>query len=254
MERLRKPVQGVMNIVRFNWPFYVLAAVAVVGLLLLAPLLPAPIKGLLIVGALAASVVTLITLGVSLYVYDLSNLYTLDWLPQQLVPPNATLLNINAGFDETSVLLRRRYPDASMHVFDFYDSATHTEASIRRARRAYPAYPDTQLVSTTVLPLPAASVDVVFLFFAAHEIRDDDERVTFFGELRRLVKDNGRIVVTEHLRNWPNFLAYTIGFLHFLPRTTWHTTFSKAGFVLDSRQLITPFVTTYILKKDGFTA
>lgn len=254
MERLRKPLQGVTNIVRFNWPFYVLATGAVVSLLLLASLLPAPFSGLLIVGALGALLITVVTLGVSMYVYDLSGLYMLNWLPVNLVPPNATLLNINAGFDETSVLLQHRYPGANQHVFDFYDSAKHTEASIWRARRAYPAHPDTQVVSTTDLPLLTASVDVAFLFFAAHEIRDDDERVAFFSELRRLTKDSGRIVVTEHLRNWPNFLAYTIGFLHFLPRSTWYTTFSKAGLMIDNRQSLTPFVTTYILRKDDSTA
>ena len=254
MERLRKPLQGVTNIVRFNWPFYVLAAVAVAALLFVAALLPARFSGLFVFGALAVAVTTLTTLGVSLYIYDLSNLYTLNWLPQQLASPNATLLTINAGFDETSVLLRNRYPNAELHIFDFYDPDRHTEASIRRARRAYPAYPNTQLVSTNKLPLPTASVDVIFLFFAAHEIRDNAERVVFFSELHRLIGASGRIVVTEHLRNWPNFLAYNIGFFHFLPRSVWLDTFSQADLAVDSHQLITPFVITYILKKDGLTA
>ena len=254
MERLRKPWQGVTNIVRFNWPFYVLSVVAVAVLLVLSQFVSDLYAVLLVVAACGIVFVTVVSLGVSAYVYDVSDLYTLNWLPAGLVPPNASLLNINAGFDETSDLLQHRYPDAQLTVLDFYDPAKHTEISIQRARLAYPPYPGTQPVRTTALPASAASVDVSFLIFAAHEIRDDTERAAFFRELHRLTEPDGRVVVTEHLRNGPNFLAYTIGFLHFHSRATWHRTFATAGFVIDSRRLVTPFVTTFILRKDDFTA
>lgn len=251
MERLRKPFQGVANILRFNWHFYVLAGVVVAGLGFAARLLPEPwALGAGVLGGLAAGTM-LVSLGVSHFVYDRSNLYTLDWLPPTLVPVQGRILNVNAGFDETSALLKNRYPTAEMQVFDFYNSETHTEISIRRARKAYPPYPGTQAVKTAALPCPDATVDVVFVLFAAHEIRDDDERSQFFRELHRVCKPTGRVVVTEHLRDGANFLAYTLGFFHFLPGSVWRQTFASADFTVCETVKITPFVTTFLLEKYG---
>ncbi len=42
------------------------------------------------------------------------------------------------------------------------------------------------------------------------------KELSFFNELNRVLKPNGQIVVTEHLRDLNNFLAYNIGFFHFL--------------------------------------
>ena len=59
------------------------------------------------------------SLLVSWYVYDLSNLYKLSWLfPNN---DNIKIVNIHAGFDETSVLLSAKFPNAELIVFDFYD-------------------------------------------------------------------------------------------------------------------------------------
>ena len=69
------------------------------------------------------------------------------------------MVNINAGFDETSMLLKQKYPNATLEVFDFYDPTKHTEVSIERARMAYPAFPDTVTISTTNIPLQENSTD-----------------------------------------------------------------------------------------------
>lgn len=251
MERLRKPFQGVANILRFNWHVYTLAALAVGVGATAAWFLPKPwALGAWWACGLAVGT-TLVSLGVSHVVYDRSNLYTLGWLPPGLVPEGGKLLNVNAGFDETSALLQNRYPTAGLQVFDFYNPETHTEISIRRARNAYPPYPNTQAVRTNRLPCPDAHFDAVFVLFAAHEIRDDAERSDFFRELHRVCKPTGRVVVTEHLRDGANFLAYTVGFFHFLPRSTWRRTFASAGFTVRETVKITPFVTTFLLEKHG---
>ena len=215
MERTRKPFQGITNIVRFNWHFYLLAGV--LGLSILAfdyylnhqYFLYASILCLLVV------VPVLLSLLASFYVYDLSNLYRLDWLDKLNIAPKGRILNINAGFDETSVLLSEKYPDSELHVLDFYDPGKHTEISIRRARNAYPPYEGTTQISTSDLLLQQDSADSIFVIFSAHEIRNDVERVNFFEELNRVAKQSGKIIVTEHLRDVSNFLAYTIGAFHF---------------------------------------
>lgn len=249
MERMREPVQGVVNIVRFNWHFYLLAALAVGGALLLTRFVPAPYANLLRLGGWLAFVTTGLSLVISLYVYDLSGLYAFRWLPTGLATSGTDALNIHAGFDETSALLQSRYPGMRLCVFDFYDPVKRTEVSIRRARRAYPPYPNTRPIRTDALPVADASVDVIFLLFAAHEIRDDAERSAFFRELHRMLKPTGRVVVAEHLRDWANFLAYSIGFFHFLPRSDWHNTFRSAGLAVVGESKINPFVTRFVLGK-----
>lgn len=196
---------------------------------------------------------TVISLLVSAYVYDFSNLYTLDWLHKFDIEQTGTQVNINAGFDETSVLLALIYPDCTLQVYDFYDSEKHTEVSIERARRAYPPYQRTVKISTSCLPLNENTVDTIFLIFAAHEIPNDEERVVFFKELRRCLKPFGKIIITEHLRDWPNFLAYNIGFFHFLSKASWLKTFANANLGLVAENKITPFISTFILTKNGTT-
>jgi hypothetical protein len=216
----RKPFQGITNIIRFNWHFYVLAAAFLV-LLHIAKYLLSPtfhpaigITGLLLILSVTVSLL------VSFYVYDLSNLYQLDWLHLS-ISADAQLVNIHAGFDETSSHLAQKYPFASLTVLDFYDPIKHTEVSIKRARKAFPSYAGTKTISTTSVQLLPSSANVIFCILSAHEIRNKEERVQFFQQLNISLKKEGRIVVVEHLRNLPNFIAYNIGFFHFYSEKEW---------------------------------
>lgn len=248
---MRKPGQGITNIIRFNWHFYVGALGAISFLLLVNAFVTSPLSSfiLLIIGMASASI--MVSLAVSYYVYDCSGLYTLDWLKEISVPAGARLVNIHAGFDETSALLAHRYPSALLQVLDFYNPEQHTEVSIKRARKAYPSYPGTRVITTTDLSLQPRSIDVAFVLLSAHEIRNRAERIRFFKELAKSLKEEGAIVVLEHLRDFPNFLAYTVGFLHFFSQKEWHTTFEGAGLCIAKQKRINPFITAYILHPNG---
>src|SRR5690606_7253754 len=147
------------------------------------------------------------------------------WMPAQ-----GTGANIHAGFDESTELLRARYPGVRWSVFDFYDPVRHTEVSIRRARRAHPPAKDTRAIPPTNLLPPDASFDRIVLFFAAHEIRDPEERIGFFRELHRLLAPGGVVVVTEHLRDLSNIAAYNLGAWHFHTPADWQSTFEASRF------------------------
>ncbi|MEC5142451.1 methyltransferase [Chitinophaga sp. 212800010-3] len=241
----RKPFQGIWNIIRFNWHFYVIALLLLAAGVCFRQYFPV----LLLLWLLIVSL--LLSLTVSWYIYDASGLYDLQWLD---IPENGArllMVNINAGFDETSHLLAGKYPDARWKVFDFYDPEKHTEVSIRRARKAYAAYPGTQQMRTDGIPLDTASADVIFLLLAAHEIRDHGERSGFFTELARGLHEQGKIIVLEHLRDTRNFIAYNIGFLHFFSREQWQQTFEASGLRVTAEQKITPFLSAFILQKNG---
>lgn len=241
----RKPLQGVGNIIRFNWPFYCWALVLI--LILFWMQVQYKLATLLVAGLLALILIPmLISLLVSTYVYDYSGFYKLDWLGD--LAPGQDILNIHAGFDETSSLLQARFPAANLIVANFYHPERHTEASIRRARKAYPPHPNTIAVDPVQLPMPDQSIDRAIVIFAAHEIRNPAERIAFFKELRRILRPGGQIIVTEHLRDTPNFMAYTIGFLHFYSRASWTRTFCAAGLHLVRETRFTPFISNFILE------
>ena len=246
----RKPLEGVANIVRFNWPFYAAAGVALLfGCWLAAALLPAPVDW--VAGALLAlaGFTVLVSLAVSWWVYDASGWYDLAWLCDLPLPkaPRA-IANIHAGFDETSGTVALHFPGAALSILDFYNPTTHPEPSIRRARKLLLPYPGTQSVETTALPLPDASQDVALNLLSAHEVRDPAERAAFLREQARALAPGGCIVVAEHLRDLPNALAYSAGVFHFHSRAQWLETFARAGLSIIAEQKHTPFITIFFLR------
>jgi hypothetical protein len=250
MEQIRGPFQGVSNIIRFNWQFFlfaiVVSAATLAGGMYWERYLPYACFL-----ALCVLVPVMVSLVVSYYIYDRSELYSLKWLNDIHVKTNGKLVTINAGFDETSALLRSKYPDAALTIFDFYDPKRHSEISIKRARRACSPQEFSTTISTSCLPVKDSSVDNIFVILSAHEIRDRRERTLFFQELCRAITPSGRIVVTEHIRDLPNFFAYTLGVFHFLPRSAWLHAFHEAGLVVCDEIKITPFITTITLRKHG---
>ncbi|SKC77498.1 class I SAM-dependent methyltransferase [Ohtaekwangia koreensis] len=254
METLsRKPFQGVLNIIRFNWHFYVFAVMIVFLFGVSLIFLPVHFHWITATFGILIITTTLLSLGVSYYIYDYSTIYSLNWLQDFRIGTGTRLININAGFDETSHILAKKYPSASLRVFDFYDPQKHTEVSIKRARKAYPAYPNTIQVDTSALPLEAGTADYILAIFAAHEIRDKQERVAFLKQVNESLNATGRVLILEHLRDLPNFIAYNIGFLHFYSKAEWKSDFASAGLVLTDEIAITPFLALFILSKNNGT-
>ena len=105
---LRKPFQGVRNIIRFNWHFYAFSVAAVLGILVV----QLYFRSLLVPGNIIIILIlfpTIISLGVSAYVYDFSDLYEFPWLNNSGETDGESIVNINAGFDETSHLIKNRF-------------------------------------------------------------------------------------------------------------------------------------------------
>ena len=248
MDTMRKPFQGIENIVRFNWHFYLAAfLICFISFFIFQFFCSFPwsiaLSGLILLPVF-------FSLAFSWYIYDLSGFYSLKWL-DDIRFKEGNIVNIHAGFDETSQILEKRFPLANLVVYDFYDPAVHTELSIKRARKAVPMQPDTISISTRQLPLDDRSADFIFLIFAAHEIRNDEERIVFFKELNRVLKNDGRVIIVEHLRDLPNFIAYTVGFFHFLSKSAWLRTINQGGFMVEQAKQINPFVKYFNIMKDG---
>lgn len=246
MEVERRKFQGVLNILNFNRHFYAIGLGILSAFILIHSLIEwPPIVLWLIVAAFMYGLI--MPLIVSAYVYDFSGYYKFNWL-QKLVSDNREvklILNINAGFDETSFIIQSKFPDSELRVFDFYNSKQHTEPAIVRARRVSLTYPNTQQIASNSIPLMDNTVDIIFLLSAVHEIRSHDEKIQFLKECHRLCKPNGTVIMVEHLRDFPNFLAFSIGFTHFFSRSVWKTAFKRAGFSSFNETKFTPFMSIF---------
>ncbi len=249
----RTAIQGVSTVVRFNWHLYVLALAGVSSLFIIAVFSPAWLSSACAALAVLTTFSIVVSLAATWLAYDASGLYRLHWLDPWM-STSGQAANIHAGFDETTSLLRARFPGFSWRVFDFYNPVQHTEASIRRARAAFPPASETVAISTKHLPVASASLDRILLMLSAHEIRDPQERIAFFRELHRALATDGLLIVTEHLRDWPNIAAYTLGSFHFHLPATWLDAFSAAEFGLIATLKPSPLITTFILKKHGVAA
>jgi SAM-dependent methyltransferase len=246
MEIKRRNLQGVLNILSFNRHFYVFGFIAL-ALIVASTFIFSWSNGLYWFVILAFLYGLIMPLLVSAYVYDLSGFYNFDWLKKMNIEDTKEKfnLNINAGFDETSYSIESILPQSTLQVYDFYNAKQHTEPAIVRARKVSLVYPNTQQINSNSIPLSDHSVDTIFLLSAAHEIRNYNEKVQFLKECWRVCKPTGHIIMVEHLRDFPNFLAFTIGFTHFFSKNTWKKGFAEAGFTSFNETKFTPFMSIF---------
>ncbi|PTB96150.1 methyltransferase type 11 [Marivirga lumbricoides] len=245
-ELKRRKFQGVLNILSFNRHFYVIG-LSVLALIILTFLffnLPHAWLWLVVAAFFYGLIMPLI---VSAYVYDFSGYYDFNWLDTLNLPQSKPMqiVNINAGFDETSFILKSKFQESDLNVYDFYNAQQHTEPAIVRARKVSQVYPGTAQISSNKIPLADQSVDLVFLLSAVHEIRSHTEKVAFLKECHRICKPEGRVITVEHLRDTPNFFAFSIGFTHFFSRNTWKKAYKEAGFTTMAESKLTPFMSVF---------
>lgn len=244
---MRSRYEGMWNVVRFNWPKYVLGCGGILVALGVAWLYP-DVRLHFIAFGLFGTVVVLLSLLASHVIYDRSALYRMPWLDGLHVRPPQRMLNLNAGFDESSAILNDRFPQSELTVVDLFDAVHCTEPSIVRARMAYPPYPGTLQTKVGEIPVLTATVDLVIAFLSLHEVRTHVDRVAMLKEIRRTLAVDGHLVVTEHLRDLPNALAFTIGVFHFHTRKMWTRAFHEAGLLLIAEHRTAGFITTFTLR------
>lgn len=240
---------GVLKIVRFNWPWYLGAiAAAAAGVLAIASgALAGPWTALATSGLFVAAFWMLVSLAVSHYVYDRSSVSRGEWLASVDTGFAGRAAIFHAGQDEASQIVAALRPSARVVVFDFHDTGRAGTPSLERARRSAPGRP--AAIDLASIPLAENALDLALVVFAAHEIRRDAERASFFREVARTLTENGRVLVVEHLRDTWNLLAYGPGAFHFLSRRSWMRSFEAAGLEVVRETSLTPFVRVFELAR-----
>jgi ubiquinone/menaquinone biosynthesis C-methylase UbiE len=245
MEKRRR-FQGVLNILSFNRHFYVFGLAVLTALFVSRFFIEWQGDTFWLIMA-AFLYGLLMPLIVSAYVYDFSGYYEFNWLKELNAKDERAelIVNINAGFDETSFIIKDKFPQSDLKVFDFYNARQHTEPAIKRARKVSLVYPNTQQIRSNSIPLKDRSADIIFLLSAVHEIRSHEEKVRFLTECYRICKPQGKVIMVEHLRDLPNLLAFSVGFTHFFSRSVWKNAFERAGFSSFRETKFTPFMSIF---------
>jgi len=228
--------------------FYIALAACAVGIALII-LIDHPLVRWGIGLGMAAAIYFIIgSVIASYFIYDHSDLYKLQEWPTKSFPSDpASAVIIHAGFDPASGAFRTRFPSTTVRVLDFFTPEETTEASIQLAHRLNPPTGPQEHTASDAWPVETASQDAVMALSAAHEIRDDERRASFFREAKRVLKPGGRVVVIEQLRDLPNFLCFGAAAFHFLSRRTWLRSFRAGGLDLQSEFTITPFMRAFVL-------
>ena len=235
------------KILRFNWRFYAATTAGLAAVWIAAWWVP-PMWRILLLGATApAAIWTCASLLVSYYIYDRPALYSLGWLDRCLPREPRRWVNIHAGFDETSNRLAVRLPSSESQVLDIYDVREMTEQSIQEARSTRTSR--SKAADWRSLPLGDGEMDTAFLIFAAHELRRPEARAQFFREVARVLREDGEVILVEHLRDWANFLAFGPGCLHFLAEGAWRQAAVAGGLQIRNRFRVTPFVNVFVMRK-----
>src|SRR5690606_21613971 len=149
----RKKFQGVLNILSFNRHFYIFGLI-ILFLIIVSKIIfnwPDTLFWIIITAFIYGLTMPLI---VSAYVYDFSGYYNFSWLKKMKLADSKSqqIVNINAGFDETSFIIQNHFPESSLKVFDFYNPSQHTEPAIIRARKVSLVFPNTQKTIDNKIP------------------------------------------------------------------------------------------------------
>ncbi|PQA97890.1 hypothetical protein B0A69_00720 [Chryseobacterium shigense] len=201
------------------------------------------ISGTLIILNIIASLVA------SYILYDKSDLYELTSLKGTVdfgKIENAIL--VHASFDPLSRRLEEKYPNLNLTVCDIYGNRHEHEKGIETSKKVFPPNPKEIKISPEKLPFEDKSQDVILALTSLHEILDHEQRVLFFKEAKRILKNDGLIIVSEQFRDTTNFVFFNIGAFHFLSQKQWKKAISSAGLQIISNQKITPFANMLILK------
>ncbi len=190
------------------------------------------------------------SLAASYTLYDKSDLYELknldgiiDWEKIE-----NTIL-VHASFDPLSKRLEEKYPNLNLTVCDIFGNRHEQEKGIETSKKIFPPHPKEIKISPNRLPFENKSQDVILAVTSLHEILDHEQRVLFFKEAKRILKDDGIIVVSEQFRDFTNFIFFNIGAFHFLSEKNWKKAISSANLKIVKNQKLTPFANMLIVKK-----
>lgn len=200
------------------------------------------LSGLIVLNIMASLVAAYI-------LYDRSDLYELKSL-QGIIDWNKTghAVLVHASFDPLSKTLEKEHPGMQLTVCDIFENRHEKDKGIETSKKVFPPNPKEIKILPDRLPFEDRSQDVILAVTALHEILDHEQRVLFFREAKRILKDGGVIIVSEQFRDLTNFIFFNIGAFHFLSKKQWKKAVVEAGLKIADNKKITSFANMLVVK------
>jgi len=192
----------------------------------------------------------LLSLFASFKLYDKSNLYEPEKLFEgiQFKKSDKGIL-LHASFDPISKKLENLIEPENLKIYNLYGNRHEDEKSIRISNQIFPPHPNQINVDPTNLEDKSYSIDYIFAITSAHEILTQDKRVKFFKEAKRIMKDDGTLIICEQMRNFINFLFFNIGAFHFVTKKDWEDAINESGMKIIKKEKLTIWGTLMYIEK-----
>lgn len=142
---------------------------------------------------------------------------------------------VDLGFRRRAISIAHRLTTGAAIVIDVYNPQLNPNRALTRYRsRMTLPPPDPRLVwrngRSDMLPLPDKSVTAVFLCQVLSEYWQEGDRLQLLQEVRRVLSENGRLLLAEQMRTPTAWLLKGPGALALDPVEEWRDLLQKAGF------------------------
>jgi ubiquinone/menaquinone biosynthesis C-methylase UbiE len=229
---------GTLSTLLYNWPIFGGTLFFGVVTVTASTWLASPWNWLLLIAGLGSFGLILNILFASFIVYDWGHKREYDRLLELAGLHSANVvIDITCGKLRGTQGLLSRLKQGHYFLIDIYDGQKMTDSALRRAREmAPPLESDRRIYRRTgqaeSLPIPHNWADLVYCSFSLHELQHSQDRQKIFAEFARILKPNGKLLMAEHGRDLPNFVAFGLGVFSFLTPAAWDKYMREAGFVI----------------------
>ena len=233
---------GAISTLLYNWPIFSGALFFGVVALTASPFLPGPWNWLLFIAGLGSLILVFNILAASFIVYDWGRKREYERLAElgRLSEANV-VIDVTCGKLRGTRGLLSLFQQGHYFVIDIFAPQKMTDPALRRAREMEPPLEPGRRIyrregSVSSLPIPHNWADVIYCSFSLHELQNSDDRQAIFNEFARILKPEGRLLIAEHGRDLPNFLAFGLGVLSFFSPSVWRTHIAKAGLTVEHQE------------------
>lgn len=244
----RNRYQGAASYVYAQWPGYLLryGGIILAFLMIVAGLIIGwqMLVALGIVLLTAMFFLMLAALWTAHKLYDADTLQSDDLLfAMSQAQPTDKLANIDLGLRQQAIMLSRHLTTGKITVIDVYNPQLAAGASLARARLQAPSTKQDPRLAwfdghINLLPMPDSSVTAVFMSQVLSEFGQHGDRQTLLREIRRILKPNGRLLLTEQTASWLNWLLVGTSSAKLQPAEYWRDLLLEAGFDIHRQENI----------------
>ncbi len=233
---------GTISTLLYNWPIFSGALACGLVALAASTFLNNPWNWILLLGGLIVLILIVNILVASFIVYDWGQKREYDRLAElgNLTEANV-VIDITCGKLRGTRGLLSQFQQGHYFVIDIYEPKKMTDPALRRAREMEPPLEANRRIyrrsgSPTSLPIPHNWADVVYCSFSLHELQRSEDRQAIFREFARILKPDGKLLMAEHGRDFPNFVAFGLGVFSFLTPATWTRHITDAGLTIQHHE------------------